>query len=283
MYTKSYGSRFVKSSLQGKNACQYLIATIRKNVNVRHSTIAQKDACSPKKSYLFVVTSGVAKENTDASKVALSSLVDYFTENMPWFESTQGKDHHEIYDKLVNAIEKSHEAVQTFTCNKHAKMTVAYVVWPYLYTIHVGNNRCFLYRSHKMIPIKGQLLHYKKRSRNLLGNDSYEIDFTKRKLYPGDRLLLCTPGLVNATKVRTLSAILTRNKSVKRACQQVLNVVREKGSGQNFSIIVSRFGEDHKNNMRSFDEQMAIWPAIERRRALEKKLPRTRKLAISAK
>ena len=141
-------------------------------------------------------------------------------------------------------------------------MTLAYVVWPALYLVHVGDSRCYLLRgdrferitrdhtyAQKLIEEGGLTQEQAEDSflsnvlTRVIGGDtrSLKVDAFRGTLEVGDELLLVTDGLNKHVRDREVHEILGRSGSAEEACRALVDAALEGGGSDNVTAVVARF------------------------------------------
>ena len=141
-------------------------------------------------------------------------------------------------------------------------MTMAYIVWPRAFIVHVGDSRCYLLSNgqlqqittdHTMAAVlanSGRLTPEEARQSpmrnallNVLGgkSDELSVDVNKLTLSVGDVLLLCTDGLYDMVPDGVLQSVLQSENSSESACRKLVSQANGNGGKDNITLIVSRF------------------------------------------
>jgi protein phosphatase len=140
-------------------------------------------------------------------------------------------------------------------------LTMAYIVWPRLYVVHVGDSRCYrlhasklgqLTRDHTMareLVASGILSDEEaERSRwshvlwNAIGNaDEVKPEVYRADLTVGDTLLLCSDGLTKHVPDEWIRRCLEKCDSSEQACEQLVDEANQAGGTDNITVVVARF------------------------------------------
>ena len=197
-----------------------------------------------------------------ASRLAVQTLVNHILNTMPWFYSLDVKEYREeLHERLKKSLE---------LCDLNMKgkaggttLTIAYVLWPRMYVVHVGDSRCYLYREtelkqittdHTMAQkmVEGQILtpeqaedsKYNNILVNAIGGSSpgVEPELKEIELAYEDIVLLCSDGLNKHVKDEQISSILKAENSAMVACERLISTTNEAGSEDNVTVIVANFG-----------------------------------------
>ncbi len=177
------------------------------------------------------------------------------------------------HDLLRGAVTEANSMVYTQAARNPAyrgmgtTMTVAVVTERRAHLAHVGDSRAYLVNAagvtgeqltwlqltadHSLVARLvdiGQLTPEEARvhpQRNVvyrsLGSDStVEVDTASQALAPGDRLLLCSDGLINHVEDVELARIVIEEPSAARACERLTALANERGGKDNISVVIAR-------------------------------------------
>ena len=143
-------------------------------------------------------------------------------------------------------------------------LTIAYVVWPRLYIVHVGDSRAYLLRDTHFEQIttdhtlaqqsveSGHLSESEARTSrlshvlwNALGDESYAVqpEIHKATLQLGDKLLVCTDGLTRHVHDHDIRQLLQQDKPAKALCEELIDAANRAGGFDNITAIVAQFQE----------------------------------------
>ena len=141
-------------------------------------------------------------------------------------------------------------------------ITLAYIVWPHVYLIHVGDSRAYVVRDSDVIHLthdqtyaqalvdaglmdesevrKSPLRHVLS---GLVGCSSLHLtpEVSQFKLSFGDRLLLCTDGLTSQLSDSQIVTILSGSDSAEDACRALVNSANEAGGLDNVTVVLAHF------------------------------------------
>jgi protein phosphatase len=138
-------------------------------------------------------------------------------------------------------------------------LTMAALVWPRAYLIHVGDSRAFYLRKGllrqltrdqttgeymvdvgawteeqaRKAPIGGTLV-------SALGANELTPSVGLVDLQPGDVLLLCTDGLTRHLSDEQIAGILGRAPDSAAACRELVDAALAGGGSDNVTVIVAR-------------------------------------------
>jgi protein phosphatase len=253
------------------NDDQFVIAELRKSMVVHRSSGVLGEP-SPRFGdslghLLLVADTGGESADARVSALAVQTIADYLLNIVPWFYRLGGPQEDDFLQELVSALEHCHERVQAVadaarrSSEVGAVLTMAYVTWPELYVIHVGNCRCYLQRGPALEQITTdhtlaqQLVdsgvlpaHEGATSRlsrvlwNAIGGGLEDLrpEVYKARLHAGDTLLLCTDGLPKHVPDPNIRALLQARKPARETCRQLVEAANRAGGTDNITVIVAR-------------------------------------------
>jgi serine/threonine protein phosphatase PrpC len=253
------------------NDDQFVIAELRKSMVVHRSSGALGEPSlrfGDSLGYLLLVAdTGGDTADPRVSALAVQTIADYTLNIVPWFYRLGGPQEDDFLQELVSALERCHERIQAVgdarpgSPEVGAVLTMAYVTWPWVYVIHVGNCRCYLQRDTALEQITTdhtlaqQLVdsgvlpaHEGATSRlstvlwNALGGglDDPRPEVYKARLQAGDTLLLCTDGLPKHVPDPDIQALLQAREPARETCRQLVEAANRAGGTDHITVIVAR-------------------------------------------
>jgi protein phosphatase len=266
----------VKGQNREENQDQFLIADLNKSMTIHKTSLLdeyQRRISGEPQGKLFVVADGVGGQpgGGDASAIAVDGIIRYVLNAMPWFYSLSSRFTYEIRDRMKNSFEMCRFQVRGAAAlldkqGMATTLTMAYMLWPRLYLIHVGDNRAYLFREQELEQIttdhtvaaelskqSDENFDKKPPFGNVLldavgmdtASDTYEgkkTEFKALDLKAGDILLLCTDGLSDAVDEKTIISKMERGQTANEICLKLLTATQENGGNDDTTIIVARFG-----------------------------------------
>jgi protein phosphatase len=262
--------------VRGVNDDQFLIADLRKSVFV-YQTSVNLDEHAPvfggTHSRLLMVADGGGGWTAErqASEIAVHVITQYVLNTMPWLYRLDTQSEDDFLDDLITALERCQDrirAVSDATATSRemgTTLTMAYIVWPRLYVVHVGNGRCYLLRrgileqittDHTLAQqlVESGVLEQKEATSsqlsqvlwNAIGGDLEELspDVYKAELQLGDTLLLCTDGLTTHVPDELIRGHLQAQEPAQDTCHKLIKAAKEAGGRDNITAIVARFDRE---------------------------------------
>jgi protein phosphatase len=255
------------------NEDQFLIADLNKSMLVHQTSLSQDDHTrlfGGSQGALLLVADGMGGHaaGQQASALAVQTLEHYLLNTMPWFFRLQSNQENDLTDELKSALEACHRSI-THAAAAHPSqhgmgttLTMAYILWPRLYVVHVGDSRCYLFRPPRLERIttdqtmaqqlveqgvlKAEEASDSRWSHVLyscLGGSSNDlrVEVYKATLAVGDVLLLCTDGLTTGLRDEEVVGLLRQGQSAENTCRRLVAAANEAGGCDNITVVVARF------------------------------------------
>jgi serine/threonine protein phosphatase PrpC len=249
------------------NEDQFFVASLGKSLDLMHTSledVAAFDEVRRSKAYLFVVADGVGSVGGGqlASSTAVQALVKYISRTMGCFYGYDIESEHEFIEQLENSVQHAHESVlaefSTKSKGPATTLTIAVMMWPRVYLIHVGDSRAYYLRNGRLLQITrdqtmGELMidqgvmTEEQVARSSLTNVLASAVGSEMKpsvglidLEWGDDLLLCTDGLTRYVSDEEMTTILQDAPNAEVACDRLLDAALEGGGRDNITVVVGR-------------------------------------------
>ncbi len=261
------------------NQDHFLIADLNKSMLVQSTSLnldAQSRLYGMSHGKLFMVADGMGghQGGSRASRLAIDLLINQLLNSMHWFfqmdrEEQQEREEGFIRD-LKSLLVKAHEGIEQESLQVAERkgmgttLTMAYVIWPWMYVVHAGDSRCYLLRddeiqqltqdhtvSSQLVANGGMTRAEADRSpwSNVLynalgaGAAGVEPDVHKIALQPHDTILLCTDGLYRYIPNDELRTLLLSELEPSECCRSLIEVANFRGGADNSTAIVARLEE----------------------------------------
>jgi protein phosphatase len=255
------------------NQDHYLIADLSKSLRVHGTSLKLDDEVriyGGSQGKLMVVADGMGgeAEGERASTIAVDQLATYVLNSLSWCFRLEEDSEVDFEEHLKEALRSCQSSIQAVS-DVHPEMqtmgttlTMAYIVWPRAFIVHVGDSRCYLLRDsmfeqitadHNMAAAMmktGQMSSEEAAKSpmrhalwNVLGGVSNElaVEVYRLSLEPTDILLLCTDGLYGMVPDDQLRDVLVFSPNAESACRKLIDLANENGGSDNITAIVSRF------------------------------------------
>lgn len=263
-----------------QNEDQFLIADLKKSVIIHQTSLSYDDETEllgGSQAKLMLVADGVGGNRAGrlASTLALEGVVQYLLNAMHWLFRPEDDREDVFMEDLKSAMAFTQERIQhaaEITPLRHGMgttMTMAYIVWPRVYLVHVGDSRAYLLRAGDLFrltkdqtyaqaladagafaPAEIELSPLNHVLSSLLGCDPAALDpqVYRTELTMNDTLLLCTDGLTRHLTDRQIAHILTASECAKQAGHQLVGAANKAGGRDNTTVVVARFGKESWHN-----------------------------------
>ncbi len=245
------------------NEDQFLIADLNRSIVVRQTTLSveqQTIMLGGTEGKLLVVADGAGGHASGerASELAVHTITHFALNTMAWFFRLDTDHDSDLVDELQAGLERCQQTLAQDAENhpEHARMattlTMAYILWPRLYILHVGDSRSYMLRDGELHQITQDHSYadntadsrYAGVLWNALVADSKNVarpEVHKTGLEIGDTLLLCTDGLNKHVGDEEISKVLMEIADVDDASRTLVDMANAGGGSDNTSVIVSRF------------------------------------------
>jgi len=261
-----------KGPRRSANQDQFLIADLGKSLLIRQTSMPKADhsrMLGKPQGRLLVVADGVSGKpgGALASTVAVDALAQYVVDIMPWFFRLDDRFEDDLQEELAAAIGRCQTRVRTAArsgqgySDMGTTLTMAYVLWPRAYVVHLGDSRGYLFRGGSLARITedhtvaGELQREgaltpaqaaQSRWRNVLWKavgvaESADPDVYRIDLRPGDSLLLCSDGLTDAVSESQVAAALSLDAPAEQITYQLLELARGADANDDATAVVTRF------------------------------------------
>jgi len=254
------------------NQDQFLIADLTKKLDVRQTSLREEAAerFSNIHSRVLLVADGMGGHAAggEASTLAVETIRSYLVYTMPWILSQRPGREGATDEELKRALEKCHADVLAAGRDRPehegmgTTMTLAYVVWPNLFLVHVGDSRCYLLRGQRLERITRDHTYAQKLIEEggltpdqaedsflsnvltrVIGGDSksVEVDAYQARLEAGDAVLLSSDGLNKHVSEKVIYDILSRSGSAEKGCRELVSAALDGGGTDNVTVVLARF------------------------------------------
>ncbi|MFT7633863.1 MAG: serine/threonine protein phosphatase PrpC [Mariniblastus sp.] len=250
------------------NQDQFLIADMQKSLHVQQSSQPRMDKplFGETMGKLFFLADGMggAQAGEVASQMAIQSMAQYLLNSMHWLFHPQQPEIEQFIEDLKTGALQSHQTVRDTADGDPnfrgmgTTLTVAYVMWPMLYVLHVGDSRCYILRNGQLQlltkdqtlaqhlfdcgQLKGAEFSESPYHHVLLSAIGAEGDpnalVYKTRMLPGDRIMLCSDGVNAHLEDAEIETILSEGASSDAICQTLIETANERGGHDNITAIV---------------------------------------------
>ena len=256
------------------NQDHFLIADLTKSMQVHQSNLGIEDdqvLRGRAQAQLMIVADGMGGHagGERASQLAVETMARTLLDCLPWFleESNDQAMFTENEERLKAALDRCQQRIEEEgglipkQREMGTTMTMAFLLWPVLYTLHVGDSRAYLLRDghlHRLTEdqtVAEKLAQMGALDRKDVATSAFShtlwsyLGVHKDKLTPdlarttmqvGDTLLLCSDGLSRYIDGPVLQRILSQDATSEDLAHTLVNLALDAGGEDNITIIVAR-------------------------------------------
>jgi protein phosphatase len=250
------------------NEDHFVTATLQRAVQLRQTNLEDVhlfDRLSGPRAYLYAVADGVGGSSGGrvASAIAVATIVEYLGEAVGCYNG-YGSDHARDFPQhLDTAVHRAHDhLVDTFRLQNHGgpatTLTLAMIVWPCAYFVHVGDSRAYHLRGETLRrltrdqTVGDALVQHGMPKEQAEQAGLYNVlasAIGARDMMPavdfiplerGDVLLLCTDGLTKHVSDALIGDVLSTAPDSETACQSLIDMALAAGGSDNVTAVVTR-------------------------------------------
>lgn len=253
------------------NQDHFLLCTVHPQIVVHGTSLPNSDALPLRGGRLgtvMLVADGVggAADGSEAARLATETVTRYVASSIRCYHTAGSSKEDEFYTALREAAMQAHDAVRAEAASRTDQrrmattLTLAIVVWPWLYVVQVGDSRCYLYAGETLRQVTrdqtiGQQLvdegamgaEQLKRSplKNVLASaigadeatpEVSRVDVSER----GCVVLLCSDGLTKHVTDAEIAQHFATMQSSEQVSRALLDLALERGGTDNITIVVGR-------------------------------------------
>lgn len=250
------------------NEDHFVIASLQKAVQVRQASLADPrvlDRLRGPEGLLMVVADGVGgrPDGAVASETAITTLVEYIGQAAGSFHQLDVNREHEFLGQLEAAVLEAHRRLVAGqggrTDGPATTLTMAMLVWPRAYIVHVGDSRAFYLRKGRLRQLtrdqttgeymvdagawteeQARTAPFGAALASALGSEELSPAIGLVDLQPGDVLLLCTDGLTRHVPDERITELLGGAASAEAACRALVDAALADGGSDNVTVVVAR-------------------------------------------
>ncbi len=250
------------------NEDNFLVATMRKSVEIDHTSVAAGmlgDRFRASGAHLFAVADGVGGRPGGelASEATVEVLLRSAAEAAGCFHNMDVEQEHELLGRLEQATHDAHlRLIADHGDSDKAPattLTLAMLVWPRAYLVHVGDSRAYYLRRGRlqqitrdqtigefMVNVGAWTEAQAARSSTAMalsssiGGSELAPSVGLIDLEPGDVLLLCTDGLTKHVPDPEIAEVLGRAGSASVGCRELVDRALAAGGSDNVTVVIAR-------------------------------------------
>ncbi len=273
------------------NEDQFLIADVCKSMRIHQTSLAldyQTRLFGETQGKLLLVADGMGGHEAGerASQLVTDGIVNYILNRLTWFMADACESEQEFEEQLKNAFHSCQKRIDREIAEipQHQGMgstlTMAYITWPFMFLVHIGDSRCYLLRDgvleqltrdHTLARLAVESKNATLESANGDGNQKISVDDENSmdgqgylsnvlwnvlgggegnephpdakaiELKKGDKIILCSDGLSNMLNRKQIKDILSQDIATDAICSQFIEAANAAGGNDNISVVVSHF------------------------------------------
>ena len=266
---ESYGASHV-GHVRESNEDHFVVASLQRSVQLRQTNLEDpgplERLCGPM-AYLYAVADGVGgvSGGSLASGLAVQTTVEYLSETVGSYHAVPPGREHDFRDPLERAVQRAHDRLlgafgtQEQRQGPATTLTLALLVWPRVFLVHVGDSRAYHFRAGTLRPLtRDQTMGAYLVAERALSAQQAEhaglndvlasalgaADMTPAvevlEIEPGDVLLLCTDGLTKHLSEPDIAAVLGSAGDAKASCHALMERALADGGRDNVTVVVAR-------------------------------------------
>jgi protein phosphatase len=264
-----------RGRVRDTNEDQFLVGELAKSLLIQQTSLPPDDHTRlfggpPGKLLLVADGMGGVRGGRRASRLVVETVTRYTLDTMHWFFRLQEGAEADLVDELKAGLAVCQKAVAEAAAAQPeynrmgTTLTLAYLLWPRAYVIHVGDSRAYLFREGRLEQVtrdqtvaqqmvdKGVLaaeVADETRWAHVLSSvisaraEALDPSIYRVTLQAGDTLLLCTDGLTkplpDAEIVRHLSAAAA--DGAEKVATRLVAAANEAGGPDNVTAVVGHF------------------------------------------
>lgn len=265
------------------NEDHFLIAEIAKSMQVLKTSLPldhHTRLFGETQGILLLVADGMGGQvgGERASQLVIDGIVEYVLNRLTWLINDDVVNETTFEEDLKRALVGCQQKIMKDVMESPQRrgmgstLTLAYVIWPRAFVLHVGDSRCYLLRSGqlKQLTRDHNLASLVRESENVARLDHADLmiededdtvteepnshvlwnviaaeggdtdpDAFCLDLEEGDVLLLCTDGLYQCMNRKRLKNILESHGSTAEMCQALVDEALKFGGNDNITAVIS--------------------------------------------
>ena len=254
-----------------QNQDHFMLCTVHPQVLVHGTSLPTPDQLplrGQRLATIMLVADGVggAAGGAEASQLAVETITRYVSSTLRSYHAAGSARGGEFEEALRTAATEAHTAVKTEAASQdeHSRMattlTLAIVIWPWVYVVQVGDSRCYHYlngtlrqvtRDQTMAQalvdqgvLAPELVATSPLSHVLvsaIGGQAAMPEVTRLDIRDRNSvLLLCSDGLTKHVSDAEIAAQIGGMQSSEQLCHSLLDLALDRGGSDNVTILAGR-------------------------------------------
>lgn len=257
--------------VRSTNQDHFLLCTVHPQVVVHATSLPDVEHITlrgERVATIMLVADGVggSVDGSEASRLATIAVTEYFASAMRCYHTVGSASEHEFTEALREAAIDAHRRVRAQADAQFdgrlmaSTLSVAIVVWPWLYVVQVGDSRCYTWRDGVLQQVtRDQTIAQELIDRGALSAETSQhsplhhvlssaigaeealpvisrVDIGQR----GMVTLVCSDGLTKHVTDAEISAAIGHMTSSEQLCRALLALALERGGSDNVTIVAGR-------------------------------------------
>ena len=253
------------------NQDHFLLCTVHPQVVVHNTSLPTPDDLplrGDRLATILLVADGVGGRaaGADASQLAVETITRYVASTLRSYHAAGAAAKGGFEEALRTAAVAAHAAVkaEAATASDHAGMattlTLAFVLWPVVYVVQVGDSRCYKYLDGALQQItrdqtmaqalvdQGVIAADKAANTpfsnvlvSAIGGESAMPEVSRFEIPDRNSvLLLCSDGLTKHVSDAEIAEQMGAMTSSEQLCRSLLEIALERGGTDNITILAAR-------------------------------------------
>lgn len=254
--------------VRAANEDHFVIASLQRSLQLRQTNLEDpgllERLCGPM-AYLYAVADGVGgvAGGRLASGLAVEAIVEYLSETVGSYHAIPPGREPDFLAPLREATQRAHDRLLgTFRTQARqgpaTTLTLALLVWPRVYLVHVGDSRAYHFRAGALRRLtRDQTMGARLVAQQAMTEQQAEQaglnhvlssalgapDMTPAvdvlEVEPGDVLLLCTDGLTRHVTEWQIAQVLGRAADAEANCRRLVELALAGGGRDNVTVVVA--------------------------------------------
>ena len=254
-----------------ENEDHFLLCTVHPQVVMHATSLPEPSELTlggQRLATIMLVADGVGggAAGSRASRIATEAVTRYVASSLRCYHTAAPYTEGEFEETLRAAALEAHETVRSEAAAQPAErgmattLSLAIVVWPWMYVIQVGDSRCYLYQGSalrqltrdqtfaqdlveqgvftredaKVSPLNNMLS-------SAIGSDEALPEITRVDVRErGCVIFLCTDGLTKHVPDVEIADHLASMESAEQVCHALLQLALDRGGTDNITLVVGR-------------------------------------------
>jgi protein phosphatase len=253
------------------NQDHFMLCTVHPQVHMHGTSLPHPEELplrGERLATIMLVADGVGGTagGGEASQLTVETITKYVGSTLRCYHAAGSAKDKEFEEALraaafeAHAAVKGEAAVRTEPVRMATTMTLAIVIWPWVYVVQVGDSRCYHFLNGNLRQVtrdqtmaqalvdEGALPKESLQTSPLshvlvssIGGDSAAPEVTRLDIRNRDSvLLLCSDGLTKHVSDEEIATEIGRMQSSEQLCHTLLEMALERGGSDNITILSGR-------------------------------------------